>query len=78
MYSMSKVTSKGQVTLPVKVRKHLGVKDGDTIIFDFSDDKLVIRKACNIENFFNTLPSLDHSFKEKLEEVIAADIQKNK
>lgn len=70
---MSNVTSKGQVTLPVKVRKHMGIEAGDTVIFEFVGDQLVIRKARNIENFFNTLPPLDLPFKEKLEEKIAAD-----
>lgn len=73
MYGMSTVTSKGQVTLPSKVRKHMGVEAGDTVIFEFDGDQLVVRKARNIENFFNTLPPLNIPFKEKLEEIIAAD-----
>ena len=75
MYGTSTVTSKGQVTLPVKVRKHLKIETGDTIIFDFVGDMLVIRKVRNIENYFNTLPPLDNSYnKEKLEEKIVSDI----
>ena len=73
---MSTITSKGQVTLPVKVRKHLEVAAGDTVIFDFVGDKLVIRKDRNIENYFNTLPPLDVSYKEKLGEAIASDVWK--
>ncbi len=76
MYGMSTITSKGQVTLPVKVRKHLEVNVGDTVIFDFVGDMLVIRKARNIENYFNTLPPLDVSYKEKLGEAIASDVWK--
>ena len=71
---MSKVSSKGQITLPLKVRKQFGVDKGDIIIFDFVGENLVIRKARNIENYFNSLPPLGSSYKEKLEEVIAADI----
>lgn len=73
MFFMSTLTSKGQVTLPVKVRKELGVDTGDTIIFDFIDDKLTIRKAKKIETLFSSLPPLDFSFKEKLEEEITSD-----
>jgi AbrB family looped-hinge helix DNA binding protein len=73
MYSVSTITSKGQVTLPSKVRKRMGVKAGDTVIFEFVDDQLVVRKARDIENFFNTLPPLELSLKKKLEEKIAAD-----
>lgn len=74
MFAISTLTSKGQVTLPIKVRKHLGLDAGDSVIFEFVGDLLVIRKARNIENYFNTLPPLDIAYKEKLEETIASDI----
>ena len=32
-FSLAKVTSKGQVTIPVQVRKSLGVKPGDKLRF---------------------------------------------
>ena len=78
MYGLSTVTSKGQVTLPAKVRKQMGVEAGDTVIFEFVEDQLVVRKARNIENFFNTLQPLDFSLKEKLEEKIAAETWSNR
>jgi hypothetical protein len=49
------------------------VDAGDTIIFEYVGNQLVIRRARNIENYFNSLPPLDIS-KEKLEEKIASDI----
>lgn len=33
-FSVAKVTSKGQVTIPVEVRKSLGVKPGDKLRFE--------------------------------------------
>jgi antitoxin PrlF len=33
-FSIAKVTSKGQVTIPVEVRKSLGVKPGDKLRFE--------------------------------------------
>jgi AbrB family looped-hinge helix DNA binding protein len=33
-FSLAKVTSKGQVTIPVEVRKSLGVKPGDKLRFE--------------------------------------------
>jgi antitoxin PrlF len=33
-FSLAKVTSKGQVTIPVQVRKSLGVKPGDKLRFE--------------------------------------------
>lgn len=30
---LAKVTSKGQVTIPIEIRKKLGIKDGDKVLF---------------------------------------------
>ena len=30
---LAKVTSKGQVTIPVEIRKKLGIKNGDKVLF---------------------------------------------
>ncbi len=75
MQLTSTITSKGQITLPAKVRKNLGLETGGVVIFDLEDDHLVIRKARNIEDYFNTLPPLKFSLKEKLEEEIVSDIR---
>ena len=34
MEARAKVTSKGQVTIPVEVRRELGVMEGDTLVFE--------------------------------------------
>jgi antitoxin PrlF len=33
----AKVTSKGQLTIPKEVRRALGVREGDSLIFDMDD-----------------------------------------
>lgn len=35
------VTSKGQVTVPLKIRKELGIKAGDKIIFEKNEDDVI-------------------------------------
>lgn len=30
---LAKVTAKGQVTIPIEIRKKLGIKNGDKILF---------------------------------------------
>lgn len=39
---LAKVTSKGQITIPKDIRKKLGVKEGDKILFIEDGDKIVI------------------------------------
>ncbi|WP_337867939.1 AbrB/MazE/SpoVT family DNA-binding domain-containing protein [Meiothermus sp.] len=37
----SKITSKGQITLPVAIRRRLGLKEGDQVVFDVDDAGVV-------------------------------------
>lgn len=30
---LAKITSKGQITIPIEIRKKLGVRDGDKVLF---------------------------------------------
>jgi antitoxin PrlF len=37
----AKVTSKGQLTIPKEVRRALGVREGDSLVFDMDDGEEV-------------------------------------
>ena len=55
--SVAKVTSKGQVTLPVKVRQRLGLKTGSYLSFEPLGNDYVLRVLPNdpldeLEGFF--------------------------
>jgi len=39
---LAKVTSKGQVTIPITIRKRLGIKDGDKLLFIEKPDGVII------------------------------------
>ena len=40
----ARITSKGQVTLPVALRRKLGLDTGDEIVFEFGDgDRILVR-----------------------------------
>ena len=39
---LAKVTSKGQVTIPVAIRKRLGIKDGDKLLFLEKPDGVIM------------------------------------
>ncbi len=44
------VTSKGQVTIPKKVREHLGIVPGTAVDFDLAGDgRVTVRKSANQE-----------------------------
>jgi len=45
---VAKITSRGQVTIPIDMRKKLGVKEGDKIIFIEDDNRIFVANAAKI------------------------------
>jgi len=43
MQSSAKITSKGQITIPLKVRTALGVKEGDKLVFKQNGGEMTVR-----------------------------------
>ena len=52
---LSKVTSKGQTTIPVSVRKRLGLKSGDVVEFKVGRAGVTLAKADQIDAAFAKL-----------------------
>lgn len=52
MSRSSRISSKGQITVPVEVRKRLGVKTGDRVEFVFKDSQMIVRPERSPENPF--------------------------
>lgn len=48
MQNVSKITIKGQVTIPKNVRNELGVIPGDVIVFTKKGDDIVIKPASTL------------------------------
>lgn len=48
---MPKVTTEGQVTIPKEIRESLGVKPGDEIEFEETDDGYLLRKSTDDNPF---------------------------
>ena len=42
---LAKITTHGQVTIPLEIRKKLGVKDGDKIIFLEENGRVLVENA---------------------------------
>lgn len=42
---LAKVTSKGQITIPVAIRRALGIKDGDKVMFVQQEGRVVMMNA---------------------------------
>lgn len=42
---LAKVTAKGQITIPIEIRRKLGVKDGDKVLFIEEAGRIYITNA---------------------------------
>lgn len=51
---VSRVSSKGQVTLPKKVREAIGVRPGDAVAYDVSKGSVTLRRAAPLDVAFHT------------------------
>ena len=49
---LSKITSKGQTTIPVSVRKRLGLKSGDLVEFKVGKSGVTLAKADRLDAAF--------------------------
>ncbi|MGV8082993.1 MAG: AbrB/MazE/SpoVT family DNA-binding domain-containing protein [Coriobacteriia bacterium] len=45
---LAKITARGQITIPVEIRKKLGVKDGDKVIFIEENGRIIMENAAMI------------------------------
>ena len=61
---LAKITSKGQITIPVAIRRLLGVQEGDKILFVEEGEKVVIMNASA-----NALRKAQQAFEGAAEEV---------
>jgi len=49
MQQLSKVTSKYQATIPLAVRRKLGLKPGDAVVFEIENDTITVRRATALD-----------------------------
>ena len=45
---MAKITTKGQITIPMQIRKMLGVKDGDKVVFVEENGRIIIENSTKL------------------------------
>jgi AbrB family looped-hinge helix DNA binding protein len=45
---LAKITLRGQITIPVTIRKKLGVKDGDKVVFIEENGRIVMENSVKV------------------------------
>ncbi len=54
----SRVSPKGQITLPAEVRKELNIKPKDRVSIEFEEGILRIKPKPRLEDFYQKIPAL--------------------
>ncbi|MGA9033052.1 MAG: AbrB/MazE/SpoVT family DNA-binding domain-containing protein [Sulfuricaulis sp.] len=49
MQQLSKLTSKFQATIPLAIRRKLGLKPGDAVVFEIENDVITVRRATALD-----------------------------
>lgn len=42
---LAKITTKGQITIPIRIRKKLNIKDGDKVVFIEENGRVIIENS---------------------------------
>lgn len=63
----SMISRKGQVTVPLEVRRRLGLREGDRVEFVFEDGRAAIRPARGESNSFAKYVGILPAFRTKEE-----------
>jgi len=45
---VAKITSRGQITIPIDIRKKLGVKEGDKVVFIEDNGRIFVANAAKV------------------------------
>lgn len=67
---MGTVSSRGQISIPLKIRKEMGLKEGSNVIFFFNGDSLVIKNVKKLSWEEITKPLREAPKKIKEDEVV--------
>lgn len=66
----AKITSKGQVTLPLKIRQALGVQAGENVSFEELQEGFLVRKVLKKSPFDRWVGSLKQLKGKKTDELV--------
>jgi len=61
---LAKVTLRGQITIPVEIRKKLGVKDGDKVVFIEENGRIIMENSVRL-----ALKDVQEAFRGEAERV---------
>ena len=75
MNTTSRITSKGQLTIPYYIRDRFGFNTGDMVEFEEMGDYVIIRKPKNLLDYIGCLDGAN--LPDDLEELLTPEVSKS-
>jgi AbrB family looped-hinge helix DNA binding protein len=75
LQSIATVTSKGQVLIPVAMRRKLGIKPSDRVIFSDMNGSISLKKASSIDEMYGFIATKQKFTDTQLEKEIARSLE---
>lgn len=79
MNTVSTITTRGQVVIPISIRQMLALKPADKLLFEVEDNKIIARPVISIDQAMGMVKTAKKvSKKEYKEAIVAAVVEKYK
>ncbi len=75
--SLATVSSKGQITLPAKLRAKLGINSKDKVQFIIRDDEIIIKPLRSFRELRGTIAVKKGDGRKATEEAVSAHVTEN-
>jgi AbrB family looped-hinge helix DNA binding protein len=76
MIGISTLTERGQVVIPQKIRKLLGLEPADKLIFEVEGDKIIAKPIPSIDDVFGMISAKGKVSKKDYKKEISKQINK--
>ena len=76
MFAKAKITSKGQITVPVEIREALGVGKGDMLVFETQAEYITVKRVPTLQEIIDEVAraSSPVPLSDKSDDELAADV----
>ncbi|MHB1340420.1 MAG: AbrB/MazE/SpoVT family DNA-binding domain-containing protein [Coriobacteriia bacterium] len=76
MFAKAKITSKGQITVPIEIREALGVGKGDMLVFETQAQYITVKRAPTLQEIIDEVARASSSvpLSDKSDDELAAEV----
>jgi AbrB family looped-hinge helix DNA binding protein len=74
MSETTRVTDKGQTTIPKEIREKYGIESGDEVVWEEADEGIVVKKSGALDGYGSFADGLTEKEREELADELEAEL----